>query len=247
MSDNSTTPSAASPVTTRAGGIRALRWWHWALIALGLFVIIGMIGGALGGNRDAGGSAAIGDETLVAASPSAEPAEEKVDTRLAVPDVTGATVSEARGRITAAGFALAADAAAGDDWVIVAQTPTRGAKAEPGTAVSVTAEAPKPVYSLEQQNALGSARSYLALTGFSRQGLIDQLSSEYGSAYPVEVATWAADTVGADWNAEAVESAQSYLKLTSFSRQGLYDQLTSAYGGQFTPDEANYALAAVGY
>lgn len=106
---------------------------------------------------------------------------------------------------------------------------------------------PKPVYTLEQQNALEQAQSYLQFSSFSRQGLIDQLSSEYGSGYPVDVATWAADTVGADWNAEAVEQAKSYLEYSSFSRQGLFDQLTSPYGSQFTADEANYALAAVGY
>ena len=61
------------------------------------------------------------------------------------------------------------------------------------------------------------------------------------------MATWAADTVGADWGAEAVESAQSYLEYSSFSRDGLYQQLTSEYGEGFTPDEANYALSAVGY
>ncbi len=57
---------------------------------------------------------------------------------------------------------------------------------------------PKPVYTLEQQNALEQAQSYLQFSSFLRQGLIDQLSSEYGSVYPVDVATWAADTVGAE-------------------------------------------------
>lgn len=101
--------------------------------------------------------------------------------------------------------------------------------------------------SLEQKNALQEARSYLEFMAFSRQGLIDQMSSAYGSGYPLGVATWAVDAVGADWYAEAVKSAQSYLDLMAFSRQALFDQLTSAYGGQFTADQANHALAAVGY
>ncbi len=228
-------------------GLRKLVWWQWALIAFGVLVLIAMIGGAIGGSSTAEGDADVDAPAAVAATPTVEAVAEEPDTRVAVPNVGGATIGDARATLEAAGFVMTADAGAGDDWVIVSQGPTGGLKAEPGTSVSVTAEAPKPVYSLEQQNALSQARSYLDLTGFSRQGLIDQLSSPYGSGYPVDVATWAADTVGADWNAEAVESAQSYLNLTSFSRQGLFDQLTSAYGGQFTADEANYALAAVGY
>lgn len=226
---------------------RSLRWWQWALIALGALVLISSIGTALGGGKDAGDRADADAPAAVASTATAEPAAEEADTTVEVPGIVGTTISEARTLVEAAGFTLTTDAGAGDDWVIVSQAPTDGVKAEPGTAVSVTAEAPKPVYSLEQQNALEEAQSYLAYSGFSRQGLIDQLSSEYGGGYPVDVATWAVDTVGADWNAEAVESAQDYLDYSSFSRQGLYDQLTSAYGGQFTPDEANHALAAVGY
>lgn len=232
------------PAATRA--TKKLSWWQWALIALGALVLIGIISGALGGSRSAEERAS-GDERVAAADRTAEPIEEEVDTTVAVPEVVGKAVSEARGLIEAAGFTLTVNTGAGEDWLILTQGPVGGQKAEPGTPVSVIAEAPKPVYTLEQENALRAAQSYLDFTGFSRQGLIDQLSSEYGSGYPVDVATWAADTVGADWNAEAVESAQSYLEFTSFSRQGLYDQLTSAYGGQFTPDQANHALAAVGY
>lgn len=226
--------------------IRRLRWWPWMLIAVGAFVLIGIIAG-LAGRGSSPGVANDGApppaSTPVAAS--AERAEEVVET-VTVPDVVGLTMVEARAKLSAVGLTLETTDA-GDDWVVTAQHPAAGEHSVDGLSMSVTSEAPKPVYSLEQQNALRAAQSYLDLTGFSRQGLIDQLSSEYGSAYPVDVATWAADTVGADWNAEAVESAKSYLDLTSFSRQGLYEQLTSAYGGQFTPDEANYALAAVGY
>lgn len=114
---------------------------------------------------------------------------------------------------------------------------------EEGTTVTLVVEQ----LTLAQQNALGSAQSYIDLMGFSRAGLIQQLSSEYGEGYPVDVATWAADAVGADWNAEAVESAQSYLDTMSFSRDGLFEQLTSEHGAGFTPEQANHALAAVGY
>ena len=58
-----------------------------------------------------------------------------------------------------------------------------------------------------QQAAVSAARSYLGLSGFSRQGLIDQLSSEYGDKFLVEDATAAVDSLDVDWNAEATESA----------------------------------------
>jgi Host cell surface-exposed lipoprotein len=81
---------------------------------------------------------------------------------------------------------------------------------------------------------------------FSRQGLIDQLSSEYGSQFPVEDATFAVDSLNVDWNEQAVKKAQSYLDFTSFSCQGLIDQLSSQYGSQFTTDQATHGATAVG-
>jgi hypothetical protein len=96
-------------------------------------------------------------------------------------------------------------------------------------------------------NARRSAESYLEFSGFSRQGLIDQLSSEYGDQYPVEVATAAVDSLDVDWNAEAVEAAESYLEISGFSHAGLVDQLSSPYGDQFTPEQAEHgATVALG-
>ena len=93
-----------------------------------------------------------------------------------------------------------------------------------------------------QQNALRSAQSYLEFSGFSRQGLIDQLSSEFADQYPVEDATVAVDSLNVDWIAQAVKSAQSYLESSGFSRQGLIDQLSSQFGDQYTLDEATLAV-----
>ncbi|HCU79038.1 MAG TPA: hypothetical protein DGU37_11170, partial [Microbacterium sp.] len=108
-----------------------------------------------------------------------------------------------------------------------------------------------PQLTLGQQNAIRSARSYLDFTAFSRAGLFEQLTSEYGEGFEAADAEFAIAHLEqnglVDWNAEAAESAQSYLDFTSFSRQGLYDQLTSEYGEQFTPEQAEYALTAVGY
>ncbi|GGC61349.1 Ltp family lipoprotein [Hoyosella rhizosphaerae] len=96
-----------------------------------------------------------------------------------------------------------------------------------------------------QQNAIRSAQSYLAYTGFSRTGLIDQLLYEDYSAEDAEFAVSHLERNDkVDWNAEAAESAESYLAYTSFSRQGLIDQLI--YEG-FTPSQAEYGVTAVGY
>jgi hypothetical protein len=103
-----------------------------------------------------------------------------------------------------------------------------------------------PTLTNQQQNAVRSARDYLNLTAFSRQGLIDQLSSAYGSGYSVKDATIAVDSLKVDWNAEAVQSAKEYLKLTAFSCNGLIKQLDSPYGGKFTVAQATYGAKQAG-
>ena len=100
------------------------------------------------------------------------------------------------------------------------------------------------------QNAFRSAVSYLEGSGFSKQGLIDQLSSEYGSGYTLQQATDAVQALEdaglVDWNEQAVRSAEEYLEYSSFSRQGLIDQLSSEYGSQYTVAQATYAADQVG-
>jgi len=91
-----------------------------------------------------------------------------------------------------------------------------------------------------QRNAVRSAESYLDFSGFSRQGLIDQLSSEFADQYAVEDATVAVDSLGVDWNAQAVRSAENYLKVSGFSCQGLIDQLSSEAGDKYTLEEATH-------
>lgn len=59
-----------------------------------------------------------------------------------------------------------------------------------------------------QKNAVRSARQYLSMTGFSRDGLIAQLSSDYGDGYAVADATAAVDSLDVDWNENAARSAR---------------------------------------
>lgn len=94
---------------------------------------------------------------------------------------------------------------------------------------------------IEQENALATAKSYLKYSAFSRQGLIDQLEYE---KFSTAAAEFAADNCGADWNEQAAKCAESYMKYSSFSRQGLIDQLE--YEG-FTKSQAEYGAKAVGY
>ena len=97
-----------------------------------------------------------------------------------------------------------------------------------------------------QRNAIRSANSYLQLSGFSRQGLIDQLSSEFGDSYSVGDATVAVNSLSTDWNAQAARSAVLYLALSGFSYQGLIDQLSSEFGDKYTVEQATYGATQAG-
>lgn len=101
-------------------------------------------------------------------------------------------------------------------------------------------EAPGPRLTPSQENAIAKAESYLDLTGFSRQSLIDQLEFEQFSTAD---ATFAVDNVSVGWNAQAARKAESYLELTAFSCQGLIDQLE--FEG-FTTSEATFGANQTG-
>jgi hypothetical protein len=93
--------------------------------------------------------------------------------------------------------------------------------------------------------ALESAESYIQISGFSKQGLYEQLSSSAGEGFTPSQAQYAVDHVGADWNKEAVESARSYLDIMPMSRADLIQQLSSSAGEGFTYEQALYAVNKV--
>jgi hypothetical protein len=97
-----------------------------------------------------------------------------------------------------------------------------------------------PEFSPQVEQARGSAQSYLSLKGFSRNGLITQLSSQYADKFPKDVATQAVDSLSVDWNAQAAKAAQSYLDFMSFSCSGLTQQLASTAADKFTKAQATY-------
>jgi hypothetical protein len=122
---------------------------------------------------------------------------------------------------------------------------TSAGGSEEGTS-ETKAGTSKPKYTVAQENAIDSAKSYLSMSGMSRAGLIDQLSSKFGDGYRRKDAVFAVNHIKVDWNKEAVQSAKSYLEMGGMSRAGLIGQLTSKAGEQFTRAQADYAANKVG-
>lgn len=97
-----------------------------------------------------------------------------------------------------------------------------------------------------QINAVRSAEQYLSMTGFSRDGLIDQLSSDAGDGYSVSDATAAVDSLSVNWNDNAAKSASQYLSMSGFSCKGLIEQLSSRSGDKYTVEQATYGARQAG-
>ena len=115
----------------------------------------------------------------------------------------------------------------------------------PTTAPKAATPAP-PTETASQANARRSAQQYLSFAPFSRDGLIEQLSSSAGEGFPLADATYGVDAQQADWNAQAALSAKQYLRMSAFSRAGLIDQLSSSAGEKFTYDQAVFGVTAAG-
>lgn len=118
--------------------------------------------------------------------------------------------------------------------------------AEPLQAEQVAAKPVEPELTAPQSNAVRSAKQYLSIAGFSRDGLINQLSSSAGDGYSKDDATVAVDSLGVDWNEEAVRSAKQYLEISGFSCNGLIEQLSSQAGDQYTVGQATYGAKHAG-
>lgn len=97
-----------------------------------------------------------------------------------------------------------------------------------------------------QNNAVRSATNYLNISGFSRAGLIQQLSSDAGDGYSVSDATIAVDSLNVDWNENAARSAKQYLEISGFSCRGLIQQLSSSAGDKYTVGQATYGARQAG-
>lgn len=121
-----------------------------------------------------------------------------------------------------------------------------GAQSKATVAGQPGAAKPAPILTVSQKNAVRSAKSYLRISGFSRQGLIEQLSSSSGDGYAEADAIAAVDSLDVDWNENAARSAKDYLKISGFSCKGLVEQLSSDAGDKYTEGEANYGAQQAG-
>ena len=91
-----------------------------------------------------------------------------------------------------------------------------------------------------QKNAVNSANQYLPVSGFTRQGLTNHLSSDFGNGYSISDATIAVDSLNIDWKKQSVKSANLYITMQGFSCKGLIEQLPSEFGSGYTLEEATY-------
>lgn len=124
--------------------------------------------------------------------------------------------------------------------------PATAKRSTPKAAAKEPAPAETTRLTASQRNAARSAKQYLNLSGFSREGLIDQLSSDAGDGYDVADATAAVDSLDVDWNANAVRSAKQYLNLSGFSCKGLIEQLSASAGDKYTESQATYGARQAG-
>ncbi|WP_159877336.1 Ltp family lipoprotein [Aquitalea denitrificans] len=132
---------------------------------------------------------------------------------------------------------------------VSAETPIPGAAMELNEAAANPSSRQAEVihdFTMPQQNAIRSAKQYLNFQGFSRAGLIQQLSSDAGDGYTVADATAAVDSLNIDWNLEAERSAKQYLSLQGFSCKGLVQQLSSSAGEGYTVSQARHGAKQAG-
>lgn len=188
------------------------RWWFIAIVVIFMFTVFSSIGE--------------GDEDVAEETPTEE--------------VTEVVESEE------------SEAAEEDTGEVIEKEPEEEAEVEevveeePEDDIEeVVEEEPEEVENnipTEHKSALNKAESYSNLMNMSKQGLYDQLTSEYGDQFSAEAAQYAIDTIEADYNANALAKAESYSDTMHMSKKGIMEQLTSEYGEQFTEEEANFAV-----
>ena len=127
------------------------------------------------------------------------------------------------------------------DGGFISQSKQKDSTVKQGTTIRV-------VYSLgeepstEYKNALKKAQSYSDLMYMSKEGIFQQLTSEYGEKFPKDVAQWAIEHLNADYNYNALKKAENYSDTMHMSKKGIYEQLVSSYGEKFTAEQAQYAV-----
>ncbi|MBR0474127.1 MAG: Ltp family lipoprotein [Erysipelotrichaceae bacterium] len=128
-----------------------------------------------------------------------------------------------------------------EDGGFISQSKEKDSTVKQGSKIKV-------VYSLgeepptEYKNALKKAETYSDVMFMSKEGIYQQLTSEYGERFPKDAAEWAVEHLNADYNYNALKKAETYSTSMYMSKKGIYDQLVSPYGEKFTKSEAQYAV-----
>jgi Host cell surface-exposed lipoprotein len=118
----------------------------------------------------------------------------------------------------------------------------------PASSAPSTPAAPaSPSMTVAQEQAVDAAEAYLSEgQGFSREGLLGQLTSSAANGFEQADAEFAINDLNPNWDAQAVDAASGYLSEgQGFSQQGLVQQLTSSAGSGFTEAQAEYAISSV--
>ena len=180
------------------------RWWA---IVLGVFVALMVIGSMTGGGDTGSPEEASASQTESGSSSNSEETSDSAD--IAPADDTSSTSQDTSDSV-------------------------ESAPAEETSGVAKEVPAEEPELTSGQDNAVRSAEDYLSMSGFSRKGLIEQLTFE---GYSKKDAAFAADYLNVNWNKEAAQSAEDYVSMSGFSRSGLIEQLE--FEG-FTPKQAQH-------
>jgi len=98
----------------------------------------------------------------------------------------------------------------------------------------------RPKETAGQANARAKGEEYLAMSAFSRKGLIKQLKFE---GFSKKEAKYGAEAQNANWKEQAELKAEEYLEMSAFSRQGLIRQLM--FEG-FTRKQAEHGVSKTG-
>lgn len=202
------------------------RWWFIAIVVIFMFNVFSSIGE--------------GDEAVAEETPTEEVTEvvESEESEAAEED-TGEVI-EKEPEEEAEVEEVVEEEPEDDTEEVVEEEPKEETEVE-----EVVEEEPEEVENnipTEHKSALNKAESYSNLMNMSKQGLYDQLTSEYGDQFSAEAAQYAIDTIEADYNANALAKAESYSDTMHMSKKGIMEQLTSEYGEQFTEEEANFAV-----
>jgi predicted 3-demethylubiquinone-9 3-methyltransferase (glyoxalase superfamily) len=142
-------------------------------------------------------------------------------------------------------LALAASAVVGLSACDPVET-TEGTTPPAASQDDTKSESPKATMTKSQENAVEAAQNYLSLMAFSRDGLIEQLSSDAGDGYSKKDATFAVDSLHIDFNKQAVKAAKNYLDTMPFSCKDLTEQLDSSAGDGYTHAQAVYGASKSG-